>query len=193
MAQWTFVDPNTLLPGSPWTSAQAQAAFENLEAVTEGADNAPRVRGSAVRHNLLGEFDITSSVSAPVAFTNLDSHFGIAVVATDVRAFGSDTNQSLFVQVSNNNGGSWTTAFLVPASANQRVFAHIDFGPVSSFYAGATDRTSPDINDYIADRFTFTGPCNAVRFQVGGDSPVIAPGVEGDGLLAVYGLVRERE
>ena len=41
MAQWTFIDPNTLLPGDPWTSAKAQAAFENLEAVAEGAPGAP--------------------------------------------------------------------------------------------------------------------------------------------------------
>ena len=43
MAQWTFIDPNTLLPGDPWTSAKAQAAFENLEAVAEGAPGAPKV------------------------------------------------------------------------------------------------------------------------------------------------------
>ena len=43
MAQWTTIDPNTLLPGDPWTSAKAQAAFENLEAVTEGAPGAPKV------------------------------------------------------------------------------------------------------------------------------------------------------
>ena len=47
MAQWTFIDPNTLLPGDPWTSAKAQAAFENVEAVAEGADGAPRLRGLA--------------------------------------------------------------------------------------------------------------------------------------------------
>ena len=47
MSQWTFIDPNTLLPGDPWTSAKAQAAFENLEAVAEGAAGAPRLRGLA--------------------------------------------------------------------------------------------------------------------------------------------------
>ena len=47
MAEWTFIDPNTLLPGDPWTSAKAQAAFENLEAVAEGAPGAPRLRGLA--------------------------------------------------------------------------------------------------------------------------------------------------
>ena len=43
MAQWTKIDPNTLLPGDPWTSSKAQAAFENVEAVAEGAPGAPRV------------------------------------------------------------------------------------------------------------------------------------------------------
>ena len=41
MAQWTGIDPNTLLPGDPWTSAKAQAAFENVEALAEGAPGAP--------------------------------------------------------------------------------------------------------------------------------------------------------
>ena len=48
MAQWTFIDPNTLLPGDPWTSAKAQAAFENLEAVAKGAAGAPRVVDGAL-------------------------------------------------------------------------------------------------------------------------------------------------
>ena len=43
MAQWTNIDPNTLLAGDPWTSSKAQAAFENVEAVAEGAPGAPRV------------------------------------------------------------------------------------------------------------------------------------------------------
>ena len=42
MAQWTNIDPNTLLPGDPWTSAKAQASFENPEAIAEGAPGAPR-------------------------------------------------------------------------------------------------------------------------------------------------------
>ena len=51
MAQWTFIDPNTLLPGDPWTSAKAQAAFENLEAVAEGAPGAPRIQTDALQNS----------------------------------------------------------------------------------------------------------------------------------------------
>ena len=45
MAQYTGPDPNTLLPGDPWTSALAQAAFEDPIAIAEGAPGAPRANG----------------------------------------------------------------------------------------------------------------------------------------------------
>ena len=65
MAQWTFIDPNTLLPGDPWTSAKAQAAFENLEAVAEGAAGAPRLYGlAAVPDTNRSELQAVSGVSA---------------------------------------------------------------------------------------------------------------------------------
>ena len=51
MAQWTNIDPNTLIPGSPLTSATAQAAFENVEAVAEGAPNAPITAAGWHPHN----------------------------------------------------------------------------------------------------------------------------------------------
>ena len=70
MAQWTFVDPNTLLPGDPWTSAKAQAAFENLEAVAEGAPDAPRVLGDAL--NLLVT-EIDPAGMASVIVTDLEA------------------------------------------------------------------------------------------------------------------------
>ena len=47
MAQYTGPDPNTLLPGDPWTSALAQAAFEDPIAIVEGAPGAPRLYGKA--------------------------------------------------------------------------------------------------------------------------------------------------
>jgi hypothetical protein len=43
MASWTDQDVNTLLPGEPWTSAKALAAFENPEALAEGASSAPHL------------------------------------------------------------------------------------------------------------------------------------------------------
>lgn len=41
MASWTEQSTNSLLPGQPWTSAKALAAFENPKAIAEGASGAP--------------------------------------------------------------------------------------------------------------------------------------------------------
>ena len=43
MADYTDQDVNGLLPGEPWTSAKAIAAFENPVAIAEGAGGAPYV------------------------------------------------------------------------------------------------------------------------------------------------------
>lgn len=41
MASWTSQSTSSLLPGEPWTSAKALAAFENPEAIAEGASGSP--------------------------------------------------------------------------------------------------------------------------------------------------------
>ena len=56
MADWTNIDPNTLLPGEPWTSAKALASFENVSAMAEGAVGAPKVQGVALGGVYLGSF-----------------------------------------------------------------------------------------------------------------------------------------
>ena len=43
MADYTEIDVNDLLPGEPWTSAKANAAFENPVAIAEGASGSPLV------------------------------------------------------------------------------------------------------------------------------------------------------
>lgn len=48
MANWTGPNPNRLLPGEPWASDLALAAFEDPVAIAEGAAGAPRVAGKAL-------------------------------------------------------------------------------------------------------------------------------------------------
>jgi hypothetical protein len=55
MADWTNIDPNTLLPGEPWTSAKALAAFENPVAIGEGAPGAPRIYLPALERLIPGD------------------------------------------------------------------------------------------------------------------------------------------
>lgn len=53
MANWTTIDPNTLLPGDPWTSSKAQAAFENLEAFAEAAPGSPKLNLTMLLEDLV--------------------------------------------------------------------------------------------------------------------------------------------
>lgn len=48
MASWTDQSTNSLLPGEPWTSAKALAAFENPVALAEGATGAPKIQAEAL-------------------------------------------------------------------------------------------------------------------------------------------------
>jgi len=48
MASWTNQSTSSLLPGEPWTSAKALAAFENPEAIAEGAAGAPKIQAEAL-------------------------------------------------------------------------------------------------------------------------------------------------
>ena len=47
MADYTDQSTDSLLPGEPWTSAKALAAFENPVAIAEGAAGAPRIQTAA--------------------------------------------------------------------------------------------------------------------------------------------------
>ena len=91
MAQWTFVDPNTLLPGDPWTSAKAQAAFENLEAVAEGAPGAPRLYGKAavIRSEQAVLPVLSLSASDDVTLTDLHYSGNFSTTITGSSSFQS--------------------------------------------------------------------------------------------------------
>lgn len=49
MANYTGPDPNRLLPGEPWTSDLALAAFEDPVAIAEGAAGAPLISGALTK------------------------------------------------------------------------------------------------------------------------------------------------
>ena len=55
MADWTDQDTDSLLPGEPWTSAKALAAFENPVALAEGATGAPKIQTAAYGANTVNE------------------------------------------------------------------------------------------------------------------------------------------
>lgn len=65
MADYTDWDVNDYLPGRPWTSAKAIAAFENPVAIAEGAPGAPSVLpniGANVAAGAIGSYAFLRSL-----------------------------------------------------------------------------------------------------------------------------------
>ena len=177
MAQWTFVDPNTLLPGDPWTSAKAQAAFENLEAVAEGAPGAPRVLGNAIGYNELIDFVVPSDVSE-VEFTNLTPFMSFVIVSTQ--------GNTRF-QLSSNNGGSYSSARAFGGSGNPNV--GFVFGSRDKTFLLPYLTTNPSINGFSeANNSGFVGgiggPFNAIKFDV-------STGLTSGTRLKLYSMARD--
>ena len=65
MASWTDQDTDSLLPGEPWTSAKALAAFENPVAIAEGAAGAPKIQAEA-----MGAFSVGQSAMRVQQFSD---------------------------------------------------------------------------------------------------------------------------
>lgn len=123
MAQYTFIDPNTLLPGDPWTSAKAQAAFENPEAIAEGAPGAPRVRGKGLGG--IRQAELSATGTTWIEITDLDDYKWIDLKCSLTHNAVGDLN--IQVSLSSNNGGTWAASQLLAG-------VPIDFaGAVRSF------------------------------------------------------------
>jgi len=123
MADWTDQDVNDLLPGEPWTSAKANAAFENPPAIAEGAADAPRnYLGSLERLNSgnLVRASFPNVTASPFAATEilLSSFFQ----GGDITLFATRSSSSTEFTVNRTRGGSITTLILeLDASLNNVV------------------------------------------------------------------------
>lgn len=76
MASWTNQSTSSLLPGEPWTSAKALAAFENPEAIAEGASGAPKIRTAALQPPTAGSAPIRRLKDFGVSLTSTSSPAG---------------------------------------------------------------------------------------------------------------------
>lgn len=91
MADWTSIDPNALLPGAPWTSPLAQAAFENPEAIAEGAAGAPRIRAAAMAGSVAGDELLFGTGGTGVVFTAVGGDGEVFFPEGSFRAIASCT------------------------------------------------------------------------------------------------------
>ena len=108
MAEYTNQDPNTLLPGEPWTSAKALAAFENPEAIAEGAPGAPKVTGLAL-DIFKGEWTATTSRTM-VTLTGLDDDGLLLCSGMTTRVSGAGA-VDISYETSTDGGATWGSTF----------------------------------------------------------------------------------
>ncbi len=113
MASWTNQSTSSLLPGEPWTSAKALAAFENPEAIAEGAAGAPIMQASWHPYNKLNVGDANTGrfyngqLLATVETPNFADGYEYRILG---RGINSSTVSSLFV-VDYLIAGSWETIY----------------------------------------------------------------------------------
>lgn len=90
MADWTSQDTNSLLPGEPWTSAKALAAFENPVALAEGATGSPEIHTNWVPYNaasggngVIWDYSVDGAVGI-VETPNFESRFEYKLYAENL-------------------------------------------------------------------------------------------------------------
>ena len=167
MADWTEQDPNTLLPGEPWTSAKALAAFENPVAITEGAADAPRLRARALSPvgGLFFGVAAFGTSGGDYTATGLD---GATVFYLSGNAFAS-AGLAFNIAFSTNDGvsfGSFQTVGLVGATDVSAFGAVVDMtaGEVS-FISASGDPALPTSGTASV---TVPSGTNAFRLQLSG-------------------------
>ena len=107
MADYTDQDPNTLLPGEPWTSAKALAAFENPEAIAEGTPGAPKVTGLAL-DIFKGEWT-AGTAKTMVTLTGLEDDGLLMCSGMTTRASGTGIVDMTY-ETSTNGGSTWSSS-----------------------------------------------------------------------------------
>lgn len=109
MASWTEQSTNSLLPGQPWTSAKALAAFENPKAIAEGASGAPTME---VAWHLLEAKQAANADTVVLFETDISAYRAIRIVGGAQNAAGN----ALQVDVDIKIGGTWRTAIATSGS-----------------------------------------------------------------------------
>lgn len=110
MADWTDPPYPALTVDKAWTDAKATAAFENIVALAEGADGAPKVQGKALNISI-------GNLIGTTAIIDLDDCAKLLLTATaNQTGTGSSISSSIGYQLSSDNGASWGSTVVLATS-----------------------------------------------------------------------------
>jgi hypothetical protein len=120
MASWTNQSTSSLLPGEPWTSAKALAAFENPTALAEGAAGAPILSTGWHGHNAVTVGDGNTGLfynGASLTFVecpNFADGYEYRILGREI-TFTPSTSTTMVVEYL--IGGAWETIYTSTASS----------------------------------------------------------------------------
>lgn len=119
MASWTTQSTNSLLPGEPWTSAKALAAFENPEAIAEGAIGAPVLSTGWHGYNSLNVGDgntgrfYNGALQATVETPNFEDGYEYRILG---RGLDFDPSVGASIEIEYLINGGWNTIYTTAQS-----------------------------------------------------------------------------
>lgn len=121
MASWTNQSTASLLPGEPWTSAKALAAFENPEAIAEGAVGAPVNQAHWHPYNMTNVGDGSNGrYYNNTSLVEVDVPFGSIVNGYEYRILGRGIDGPVSAtpfRVEYLIGGVWETMYVSTSTA----------------------------------------------------------------------------
>jgi len=114
---WTNIDPLTLLPGQPWTSAKALGVYNNPIEMAAGASGAPKISSKSVGG---------LAAAGTLTFTGLGAFGGIKIEGF-IEGTGSP-GRTLTLSLSNNGTTFYGATIIVDASGAFGSFTlYLDF------------------------------------------------------------------
>lgn len=148
MASWTTQDPNSLLPGEPWTSAKALAAFENPTALAEGASGAPKVRTAALKPPTSGSTVIRTLKGFSASYVSPDNSASATISEGSIGVLVGGTIRVVSTIALGGSVTTWQVQYL----KNGIAFA--------TFSGGSTGLQFSDVVVALGDRITIGATVN---------------------------------
>lgn len=176
MADWTTIDTNSLLPGSPITSPIMLALEENPRAITEGAVGAPKLLPLGLGGQFIARASSSGTTITTVEDLELVSQFWVFGLVTGINLTGP-VSFEFRARDDTATWSAWNVVGTVNGGTNTRsmgsgcIYFDPTTGAISAFGVGASDSASGGTT--LSTTLTGSG-WDAVGFRMAASSGSVA-------------------
>lgn len=162
MADWTPPPYPQLVAGKPWTDEKASAAFENVEALAEGAPDAPKVQGVALGNYYIASVNNSGTTESAIVLPDR-----VDLLRLDVSGITAAASVILQIAFSTDGGstyGSWEFLQNMSAACNYMASHVLDIPASTQKYVGLV--TAGTVSLPGGGGITIPSGANAVKFRM---------------------------